>query len=242
VPSVASSPEPAVAVHDAVVLLGGFPALAGASLVVEPGEIVLLRGPNGAGKTTLLRLCATLAPLSSGSARVLGLDVAADRHEIRRRVGYLGHATGLYDDLTVADNVRFWAQASGADRTEADTAMAAVELIGRLPSTKVGRLSAGQRRRTALAALLARRPQLWLLDEPHAGLDADGRDLLDGLIRRAAGQGATVVLASHELDRAVPLADREVVVDGGRVLDAGPDAGPDADAGAGSDAGVARVP
>ena len=81
----------------------------------------------------------------------------------------------------------------------------------------VARLSAGQRRRTSLACLLARRPELWLLDEPHAGLDADARDLLDGLVRQAVDQGATVVLSSHELDRAEALADRVVVIDGGHV-------------------------
>jgi heme ABC exporter ATP-binding subunit CcmA len=212
------SAAPAVDVRDAVVLLGGFPALAGASLRVDPGEIVLLRGPNGAGKTTLLRVCATLAPLSSGSASMLGLDVAIDRAALRRRIGHLGHTTGLYDDLTARDNVRFWAQAVGASPGEADAALVAVEMTGRLATTKVGRLSAGQRRRTALAALIARRPEVWLLDEPHAGLDAPGRDLLDALVRRAATQGATVVLASHELDRAEPLAHRTVTVDGGRTV------------------------
>ncbi len=85
----------------------------------------------------------------------------------------------------------------------------------------MARLSAGQRRRTSLACLLARRPELWLLDEPHAGLDAEARDLLDGLVRQAVDQGATVVLSSHELDRAEALADRVVVVDGGHVV--GPD-------------------
>ena len=79
----------------------------------------------------------------------------------------------------------------------------------------VARLSAGQRRRTSLACLLARRPELWLLDEPHAGLDNDARDLLDGLVRQAVGQGATVVLSSHELDRAEALADRVVTLAGG---------------------------
>jgi ABC-2 type transport system ATP-binding protein len=79
----------------------------------------------------------------------------------------------------------------------------------------VSRLSAGQRRRTALACLLARRPELWLLDEPHAGLDNDARDLLDGLVRQAVDQGATVVLSSHELDRAQALAHREVGLAGG---------------------------
>src|SRR3954449_6663340 len=100
--------EPVVALREVVAVLGDFPALAGATLDVARGEIVLLRGPNGAGKTTLLRLCAGLVPLVRGDGIVLGHDLG-DRRQVRslrRRVGVLGHATGLYDELTVADNVR----------------------------------------------------------------------------------------------------------------------------------------
>jgi len=99
--------EPVIHLRSAVCLLGRFPALAGADLDVEQGEIVLLQGPNGAGKTTLLRACAGLLPVVDGEARVLGLDLRRSRRQVRRRVGLMGHATGLYDDLTVADNVRF---------------------------------------------------------------------------------------------------------------------------------------
>lgn len=201
----------------AVSLLGRFPALAGVDLDVAPGEIVLVRGPNGAGKTTLLRLCAGLANLSSGEAVVLGCDLAHDPRSVRPRVGLLGHATALYDDLSVVDNVRFWSRAAGARAADAEEAIEQLGLSGRLAKVPVARLSAGQRRRAALAILVARRPELWLLDEPHAGLDATGRDLVDDLVRRAAAAGATVLIASHELDRAVPLAGRTVTLVGGRL-------------------------
>jgi len=92
----------------------------------------------------------------------------------------------------------------------------------------VRRLSAGQRRRTALAALVARQPELWLLDEPHAGLDAEYRDLLDGVIREAAAGGAAVVIASHERERASALADRVLTMAGGIVVAGGPAEGPGA--------------
>ncbi len=172
----------------AVSLLGRFPALAGIDLDVGRGEVVLVQGPNGAGKTTLLRTCAGLVPVVSGEVTVLGCDLtqATDRTAVRRRVGLLGHASGLYDDLTVADNVRFWARACGATRAEADAALAALALDGRLADVVVAKLSAGQRRRTSIAALVARRSELWLLDEPHAGLDQGGRDVIDRLIRAAA--------------------------------------------------------
>jgi heme ABC exporter ATP-binding subunit CcmA len=207
--------EPVVHFSAAVALLGRFPALAGIDFDVARGEIVLLRGPNGAGKTTLLRACAGLVPVVRGEAVVLGCNLRHDPRPIRHRVGLLGHATGLYDDLTVSENVRFWGRAARSERADIEAAMALVGLDGRLRDVAVSKLSAGQRRRTSLACLLARRPELWLLDEPHAGLDAEARDQLDALIRQAVSQGATVVLSSHELDRAEKLADRTVELVGG---------------------------
>ena len=221
--------EPVVDLRGAVALVGRFPALAGADLSVDRGEVVLLQGPNGAGKTTLLRCCAGLVPVVDGRAVVLGCDLRVDRRTVRGRVGLLAHATGLYDDLTVADNVAFWARAAGADPADVAAALSRLGLDGRLRDVPVSLLSAGQRRRTSLAVLLARRPELWLLDEPHAGLDAAGRDLVDGLIRDAAAAGATVLLSSHELDRAAAVADRQVEVVGGQVRPVGPPARPRAE-------------
>ena len=203
-----------------VAVLGSFPALAGVDLTVDQGEIVLLRGPNGAGKTTLLRVCAGLQPIARGSGTVLGCDLATQREEVRRRVGLLGHRNGLYLDLTVAENVRFWGATIGATPEELEAAMVRMGLAGRLADLPVRRLSAGQQRRTALACLVARRARLWLLDEPHAGLDAAGRDELDGILRQAAAAGATIMVASHELERAGSLATRTVDVVAGQVSEA----------------------
>jgi heme ABC exporter ATP-binding subunit CcmA len=231
--------EPVVHLNAAVALLGRFPALAGVDLDVARGEIVLLSGPNGAGKTTLLRVCAGLVPVVRGEAVVLGHDLRRDPRPVRRRVGLLGHATGLYDDLTVEENVRFWGRAARVARADIEAAMALVGLDGRLRSVAAGKLSAGQRRRTSLACVLARRAELWLLDEPHAGLDAEARDQLDQLIAQAVDQGATVVLASHELDRARALAHRTVELVAGTVVpaDAGGGARPEAAADAGDHRG-----
>ena len=208
---------PVICLRDAVAVLGSFPALAGATLRADTGEIVLLRGPNGAGKTTLLRLCAGLLPIARGSGKVFGLDLATDRESIRPLVGLLGHQNGLYADLTVSDNVRFWGATIGATDSEVESAMACMGVGGRLRNVAVRQLSAGQKRRTALAGLLSRRARLWLLDEPHAGLDAAGRDELDDTLRAAVQAGATVLVASHELERAGQLATRIVDVDAGQV-------------------------
>ncbi|MDP6491882.1 MAG: heme ABC exporter ATP-binding protein CcmA [Acidimicrobiales bacterium] len=214
---------PVVELNAAVALLGRFPALTGVDLRIEPGETVLLQGPNGAGKTTLLRLCAGLLAPESGSVTVLGHDLTTgpERRAVRRRVGLLGHSTGLYEDLTVAENVRFWARVAGLDaEPSVERVVGALQRLGLddgLLDLPVHRLSAGQRRRTSLAALVVRRPELWLLDEPHAGLDQAGRNVVDTLIGDAVAAGGTVVVSSHELERVRSLSPRVVTLAGGTV-------------------------
>lgn len=205
---------PAVSFSEVVSVASRFPLLAGLSLEVAEGEVVHLRGPNGAGKTSLLRACAGLVPIVSGSALVLGHDLRRDRISVRREVAHLGHKTFLYDDLTVEENLRF-AQRAARSNVDVAEAIERFDLAGRLRKTLVARLSAGQRRRVAIAAVVARDARLWLLDEPHAGLDEDGRAVLDELIETAAKGGATVLFASHEIERARAVAHRIVEMRGG---------------------------
>lgn len=197
-------------------MLGRFPALAGADLEVDTGEVLLLSGPNGAGKTTLLRLCAGLLSLRAGEAEVLGVDLRTEPRRVRRAVALVGHETFCYDDLTVAENVRFVARATGHSSADADAALERVGLE-RVAGITHARLSQGQRRRLSLANALARKPALLLLDEPHAGLDEQGRAVLEDVVQTTVGAGSTVMLASHELDLARSLATREVRVVGGQV-------------------------
>ena len=186
--------DPVVSLRAAVALLGRFPALAGVDLDVGRGEVVLLRGPNGAGKTTLLRACAGLLPVVDGRggrarprppaprpARGAPPGRAArPRHRPLRRP----HRRRQRPLLGPGRRRRRRRRRRPPWPASASTAAS--------PTSPVGRLSAGQRRRTSLACLVARRPELWLLDEPHAGLDQAGRDVLDGLIAGAAAAGATV--------------------------------------------------
>jgi heme ABC exporter ATP-binding subunit CcmA len=208
----------AVRLRSAVCLVDRFPALAGVDLDVATGEVVLLSGGNGAGKTTLMRLVAGLLPLTSGEGTVLGHDLRTDRRGARRRLALMGHATACYDDLTVRENLRFAARACGRGAAAAAVAEAALTRVGLDDRADVVhlRLSAGQRRRLALAVVLVRDAELLLLDEPHAGLDAAGREVLDGVIAEAAAGGRTVLVSSHELDRVRPLATREVVMVAGQ--------------------------
>lgn len=187
----------AVEIRNAVVLLDGHPALAEASLELPAGSVTVLRGPNGAGKTTLLRLLAGLVPLSSGYTRVFGLDVISNRSAIAESVGLLGQQSSLYPDLTVGENLRLWV---ALNRHDPEPIESVLHLIGveDLVDQPVGALSTGQVRRVALCALVLRRPLLWLLDEPHSGMDQSGRAALDHVVAQAVASGATVLIASHE--------------------------------------------
>jgi heme ABC exporter ATP-binding subunit CcmA len=202
-----------------VALAGLYPLLAGVDLDVGPGQILVVKGANGAGKTSLLRVMAGLLPPAAGEATVLGLEPTSQARELRRQVGLLGHRNGLYDDLSAEENVRFCVRAARLPKVAAPLALDRLGINGRLRRLPVGKLSAGQRRRVAIACLVARQPRLWLLDEPHAGLDAENRQLLDCLLREVVSAGATVVLASHEASVTESLADRVVTMSGGTVLD-----------------------
>ncbi len=212
-------PQPIVELSGAISLIGGFPALAGVDLSINDGEIAVLRGPNGAGKSTLLRLCAGLAPLNDGSGTIMGHDLSSRtaRRRIRRESGLLAHQTFLYDELTVEENLMFWAEANRADLSTVDPILDRLDLGGRLRTVKISGLSAGQRRRASVAVMVCRRPKLWLLDEPHAGLDQAGRDFIDEIVRHAVRFGATVIIASHDHARVSGLATHTVELVGGTV-------------------------
>ena len=212
-----------VELRSLVALLDGFPALTGIDLVVDSGETVLLQGPNGAGKTTLLHLCAGLIRANEGEGQILGYDLSTERNSIRQKTGLLAHNTGLYRDLTVSENIAFWSKVTGADKSEMHKrvtfALQRLGLDGSLENQKVRSLSAGQKRRVSLAVFLIRRPSLWLLDEPHAGLDQEGKKIVDDLIKDAVNAGATVMVSSHDLDWMRRLSPRIVTLAGGSVTE-----------------------
>lgn len=217
--SVPDSPAPStgsavIELDGAVAVFGRFPALAGLDFRAERGEVVALLGPNGAGKTTLLRLCAGLVPLRQGSGTVLGFDLTRDRRLVGPHVGYLSAQSMLYPDLTIQENVEFWAQACNVGGEQIPAVLDRLGLSA-ISQRRVQRLSTGQRRRASLAAVVVRRPQLWLLDEPHAGLDQSGRDVIDGLVGDAIKAGATVLIASHELERVGAIATSSITIAGG---------------------------
>ena len=195
------------------------------SLTVAAGEIVGLLGPNGAGKTTLIRMAATLARPSAGALRYRGVELKKAAPAARGWIGFASHQSLLYPELTVAENLRFHRRLHGA-RTNIG------ELLERHGLTAVAgvparHLSRGTAQRATLARALLHEPDLLLLDEPFAGLDGAARERLAGMVRAARGRGAAVLFATHDVGRAVELADRALVLQRGRVVLDDPEADPE---------------
>ncbi len=207
---------PAVRLSGVTRVFGVAPALIRADLLVERGEVLLVRGPNGAGKSTLLRVVATALSPTYGSGSVLGFDLLTGREQIRRRVELLTHRTRLYEDLTARENLRFASALFGLDADRIDPVLRDVGLSD-AAGERVRGYSQGMRQRVAVARALLRSPELLLLDEPYAGLDEEGKDVVDRVIIAAHAEGRTVVLATHDPSRGT-AANRTVFMDGGRLL------------------------
>jgi len=196
---------------------GALRVLRGVDVRVGAGEALVVLGPNGAGKTTLLRLLAGLARPSAGEVRVLGRRLAPSAPDARRPVGFVSHQSMLYDDLTVRENVVLAARLYGtaAPAAAARRALEAVGLADR-GDEQPRRLSRGLLQRASIARALAHEPRLLLLDEPFTGLDVPSAERLRALLGERLAAGLALVLATHHLEEAWPLASRVAVLAGGR--------------------------
>ncbi|HEX2048471.1 MAG TPA: ABC transporter ATP-binding protein [Acidimicrobiales bacterium] len=208
---------PALDVSDLVVRYpGGVTAVDGLSFSAEAGEVVALLGPNGAGKTTTVETLEGYKAPTSGTVRVLGLDPVRDHARLTPRIGVMLQKGGVYPGIRPVEALRLFAAFYESPQDPA-------ALLDRLALTGVARapwrrLSGGEQQRLSLALALVGRPEVVFLDEPTAGVDVSGRQVIRQVIGELRGRGACVLLATHELDEAERVADRVAIVDRGRLL------------------------
>ena len=203
-----------VEVEDLVVRRGRVLAVDSLSFTTARGQVTGLLGPSGCGKSTLMRSLVGVQVVTSGSVRVLGMPAGDAR--LRDKVGYVTQAPSVYDDLTVEENLRFFARVLGVDRSEVRRCVDAVDL-GAARDRVVGRLSGGQRSRVSLAVALLGEPELLVLDEPTVGLDPVLRRDLWAMFHALAEAGTAVIVSSHVMDEA-ERCDRLLLMRGGRLL------------------------
>jgi heme ABC exporter ATP-binding subunit CcmA len=195
-------------------LFGSFAALRQVTVELEAGRCYVLIGENGAGKSTLLRILAGLLRPSFGTVKVFGSD---DPHDARARIGYMSHAPMLYDELTAAENLRYFSSLyPGRPSLSPAEALRQVGLEPELTRT-LGQYSQGMRQRTSLARVLLPVPELLLLDEPFSNMDVESARQMVELLAGFRQGNRTIVITTHQLDMAAPIADWVLALRAGRV-------------------------
>lgn len=194
-------------------------ALKSTTLMIEQGQVVALAGPNGAGKSTLLKILATLARPTRGRVAINGIEIPDGAMRARATIGYVGHATLLYDELTIAENLRYYARLYGLEKIETRILEAAKQVsIEKRMNDAVRTLSRGYQQRVSLARAILHRPQVFLFDEPWTGLDQNSSGVLSSIFEQARADGATVLFSSHEFERSLGAADRALIMRNGKVI------------------------
>lgn len=215
----ASQSTNAVEIRDVVCQFGRIRALDGLTLDVASGTVVGIVGPNGAGKTTLIDVICGLVKPTSGTARVLGQDVAQNAAALRARIGVLPQETALYDEVSARQNLQFAAALYDVSNSETriDEVLQLVGLATRSGDTVRG-FSGGMQRRLAIARALLHNPELLILDEPTVGVDVEARHQIWTHIRSLNAGGRTVILTTNYLDEAEALCDRVVILKSGSIV------------------------
>lgn len=210
--------NPAIEISGITKRYGRLTALDNVSLSVERGEMFGLIGPDGAGKSTLYRILATLSRPDAGTARLCGLDTVADCRKLRRMIGYMPERFSLYSDLTVAENLHFFASLFGVSPDANRDLIASVfRQLERFPDRKAGALSGGMKQKLALSCALIHRPEILLLDEPTTGVDAVSRSEFWDMLAGLRDKGITILVSTSYMDEATRC-HRVAMIDRGHIL------------------------
>ena len=193
------------------------PVLRGVDLHVQAGEFVALVGGNGAGKTTLLRIVATLLSPTSGQVVIGGWPLPQHSMRVRQHIGYVSHQSLLYDDLTAAENLAFFARLYSVDLAKINSVLKRVGLFAR-QRDPVRTFSRGMVQRLAIARATLHEPDVLLLDEPYTGLDQEAARLLDGLLEQEVKAGRTILMITHDLIHGLHLCDRIAILNRGKIV------------------------
>ncbi|MBM3767594.1 MAG: heme ABC exporter ATP-binding protein CcmA [Acidobacteria bacterium] len=211
--------EPAVATAGVWKYFGDYPALRDVSFALDRGECLALLGRNGAGKTTLLRILAGLSGASKGDVKIYDGDVRASA--TRARIGWLGHAIGLYDELSARENLQAFGALYDVSKATIGEWLERVNLA-HVADSPVREYSRGMRQRLAVARAFLHGPDLLLFDEPFTSLDDKAIALLQSLLTGARANGVTIILSTHQIREAMELASRVALIDRGKLAHFGP--------------------
>ena len=212
----------AVTVDNVFKRYGQVEALQGVSLSVRPGELFGIIGPDGAGKTSLFRILATLLLADEGKATVCGLDMVKDYKAIRQRVGYMPGRFSLYQDLTVEENLSFFATVFHTTIEENyDLVRDIYRQIEPFRKRRAGALSGGMKQKLAIISAWLHEPKLILMDEPFVGLDPKASHILKGMMREVCDAGGAIFFSTHVLEVAEKLCDKVAIIKGGKLIRSG---------------------
>jgi len=212
-----SENRPIIEIENLSKAFGFLPVLKQVSLTVERGEFIALLGPNGSGKSTLLRMIAGLTKPTAGTIRVGGWEIPDEAQAVRSQIGMVSHQALLYGNLTARENLLFFARLYGMkDSSRIDYLLEQVGLAKRAHSL-VRTFSRGMSQRLSIARALLQEPHVLLFDEPYTGLDQDAGLVLDGLLLKARSDGHTILMSTHQLDRAARITDRIIIISKGKI-------------------------